>query len=331
MTLRGVLRQGARITVQRVLWMVAAHRPTVTLFNDIYRRLGTNKRAGLQSRFAKIFRDGNHALADGRWVVQFAGRDITIPLRSDRAWLDWDAALSVLGHEPEIKETYRTLLSGRARPDLFVDIGANYGMHSLLFLVSGVDTISFEPNSSCNAYIRELCEVNDVTPRLEHLALGAEHGQLELLYPERETWLGSLDAAVVDRLRTSVELCHENVTVRILDDYLAQLEGRRVLVKIDVEEHEHAVLAGATETLRRLRPLVLFESHRGNRRQPVFDLFERQGYRLAHVPLISGAPLRLVPRDEFLGSPRDNFFALPAERLTANGPTTPDHLFEETR
>jgi FkbM family methyltransferase len=309
--------------------MVAAHRSALTLFNVLYRRLGTNVHAGLQSRFAKIFRDGDHALAEGRWVVKFAGRDITIPLRSDRAWLDWDAALSILGHEPAIKQTYSTLLMSTARPDLFIDIGANYGMHSLLFLVCGVETIAFEPNRNCLSYIRELCKLNGVTPRLEHAALGAAHGRLELVFPERETWLGSLDPDVIKRLGTTDELRRESVSVRMLDDFLPQLEGRRVLIKIDVEELEHAVLTGAAETLRRHRPLILFETHRGKHRPPVFDLFEREGYRLAHIPLRPGEPLRMVSRDEFLGSDRDDFLAVPAERLAADGSTKPEGLFAE--
>lgn len=327
MTLKRIVRGGARLAVQRALWIVAARPSALALFNVIYRKLGTGAQAGMQARFAKIFREGSHTLAPGRWVVKFAGRDVTIPLRSDRAWLDWDAALSVLGHEPAIKQTYHTLLTGTSRPDLFVDIGANYGMHSLLFLVAGVETIAFEPNSSCLSYIRELCEVNGVTPRLEHAAVGAEPGKFELFFPERETWLGSLDPAVVERLRTTGDLRHESVVVRTLDDFLPQLEGRRTLIKIDVEDHEHAVLTGAAETLRRYRPLVLFETHMGGQRPPVFDLFERHGYRLAQIPLLPGEALRLVDRADFLGSHYDDFLAVPSERLGADGVAKPEQLF----
>lgn len=320
-------RRGMRRVVERIIFVLAARAWTLRLLNALYLRLGPSTQVGLHSRFAKIYREGQHRLARSTWTIPFAGHAIAIPMRPDQAWLDWDAALSLLGHERAIKDTYSTLISSSRSPDLFVDVGANYGTHSLLFLKAGVETLTFEPNSTCHPYFREICAFNGVTPRLEHAALGSEDGQLELYFPERETWLGSLNPEVIQQLKSLPAVRSERVKVRRLDDYATLFEGRRALIKIDAEDYEYAVLSGASETLRRHRPLVVFEAHRGNGRRALFDLFGSLKYAIAYLPIVEGAPIRVADRDAFLVHPNDDFLAVPQERFTASGTADPDQLF----
>jgi hypothetical protein len=64
-------------------------------------------------------------------------------------WLDWFLALATLGDDSTVKKTYAAIVSSSRKPDLFLDVGANYGTHSLLFLAHGIRTWSFEPNARC--------------------------------------------------------------------------------------------------------------------------------------------------------------------------------------
>ena len=282
--------------------------------NAVYNRLGTATHERLQSRFAKIFRE-REAQSDKRrtWTIRFAGSDIVLPLSPQRMWLDWDAALSTNGHEISVKQTYATLLSAPDRPDLFLDVGANYGTHSLLFLAHGVTTVSFEPNASCHAYFQEICSLNGVSPRLEKVAVGETNGTAELCFPEGETWLGSIDVGTVSRLEHEMTLVRTQVPVRPLDDYLDLALGKRVLLKIDAEGHEVAILRGAAELLKRVRPRVLFESwaDEAEKRRELLALFSSSGYRLARLPLMPGIPPRFIGRDAFLVEPNGDFIAIP--------------------
>ena len=66
------------------------------------------------------------------------------------------------------------------------------------------------------------------------------------------------------------------VPTRRLDDYQPLFEGRRLLVKIDVEGAEHLVFAGAMEVMRKFRPVFFcecFELHK-------LSAVVRQGYRV---------------------------------------------------
>jgi len=120
-----------------------ANRTCRACLNAAYRGLTLDQQATVHARFAKLFRERGELREPGFWTVRFAGRRVRMPLRPFSMWLDWDNAVSLSGHDIEVKKTYLSLLGSRRRPELFLDIGANYGTHSLLFLVHGVDTIAF--------------------------------------------------------------------------------------------------------------------------------------------------------------------------------------------
>jgi FkbM family methyltransferase len=176
------------------------------------------------------------------WKIVFEGKTILMPLTPERFWLDWDSAVSIVGNDVEVKDTYAALIQSRDAPELFIDIGANYGTHSLLFLVHGIETLSFEPNRSCHDYFRRVCELNRVVPTLETVALGDRVDCVELSYPERDTWLGSTDAEVVKRLVAGQALVTQAVQQKMLDEYLEKIRNKRTLIKLDTEGNELTVL-----------------------------------------------------------------------------------------
>ncbi|WP_077145349.1 FkbM family methyltransferase, partial [Sphingopyxis sp. KK2] len=124
--------------------------------------------------------------------------------------------------------------------DLFVDIGANIGSFTILAAkVSGADVIAFEPDSNTVATLERNIAANEVGGRVEvHTsALGDR---------EQELWFTSgMDTInhVADDDTPGAVRVHGTT----LDTVLA---GRApLLIKIDVEGHEPAVIAGAQKTL----------------------------------------------------------------------------------
>ena len=302
-----------RPLVERLLRSLIRNAPTRRLLNSVYLRLGRGAIEFVYARTAKIFRDAGGWSGADAWTVRFAGRPVTVPLRGDRMWLDWDQAVSILGHEPEIKRTYASLLGGASRPDLFVDVGANYGTHSLLFLVAGVETLTFEPNDGCHEYFREACAANGVAPNLQPIALGAKPGQVALYFPPGETWLGSTEPSVIEQLRSEgrVQLERRDVEVRTLDQYADRFAGRRTLLKIDAEGHELAILRGAERVLHDHRPIVIFEALPESDRDGVAKLFAGAGYDIGTIP--ADGPWRAVPLGEYVTAPVSDFLARPRE------------------
>ncbi len=293
-----------------VRWF-AARSASRKLMNALYRNLTFAQMSVLHKYCAGIFREGHVQVDPGQWTIKFAGKRISLPLTRQRIWLDWETALSILGHEVEIKATYASLIRSSRRPELFIDIGTNYGTHSLLFLVHGIDSISFEPNKACHAYFKEACSLNHVRPNIQGFALGDTNGSAELCFPEKATWMGTTRASARAELESRFKLVTRTVEQRRLDDFRDSFANRRLLIKIDTEGNEHRVLLGAIETLREYRPPVIFESFIDSR-APLFDFFDELGYKLMPLPWSPEASTPCLERQEFIGSTSCNFIAIPA-------------------
>ena len=284
------------------------------MLNALYLKLSHSQRAYFQRRFSKAFRNGADHGRDGYWEVVFGDKRILMPLRRGNFWLDWDNAVSIVGHDIEVKQTYEALIaSPLERPELFIDVGANYGTHSLLFLVHGIEAITFEPNSSCHDLFRMICELNGVHPRLEALALGDQTGYVEFSYPERDTWLGSTEPEVVDRLKRSEILVTERVEQRILDEFLSSIGNKRTLIKIDTEGNELSVLKGAEKVLDETRPRIIFECFSEGEKSRIFDHFAGVSYSVYSLPWSPNARSDALGKEQFIAGSATNFIALPSE------------------
>jgi len=239
---------------------------------------------------------------------------LVMPLRSSSLWLDWDCAISVLGHDREIKETYLRLINARA-VDSFVDVGANYGMHSLIFLCNGIRAMTVEPNPDCVRYFKDIAERNHVKTDIRNVALGCGFGEVVLSYPERELWLGTVSYVPGPPPKNDPGWNHVRCAMTTLDEVTNGINGQKILVKIDTEGHELAVLKGAARLLREKRPLVIFESFRGEMRPQLFDLIVNSGMGIRRLPwaVAADGPGGCMGRDDFLSCDATNFIAVPEE------------------
>jgi FkbM family methyltransferase len=279
---------------------------TRSLLNQFYLLLGDHSRARFQARYARLFRERGR-LSAGEWSVRFLGRLIRLPMRPEWSWLDWDGAVSIVGHDIEVKQTYAALIE-LEKPAAFLDVGANYGSHSILFLSAGVPTISFEPNPHCRHYFEAACALNGINGRWEAVALGHEEGHVDLVYPKASAWLGSVDAGIAANLKASGEVETQRVEMRRLDDYIGDIPSGPVVVKIDVEGLELQVIEGATRLFTERRPKVIFESNDARGRLELFNALDARGHEVHELPWRpSQKPIAL---QAFIDSKRQNFIAL---------------------
>jgi len=133
-----------------------------------------------------------------------------------------------------------------------LDIGANIGNHSLSFAEHYDKCISFEPNPRTYSVLKLNSElVSNIHPK--NIGLSDHKGELPLFTDFknvgasslRQEWNKSIDSSCVVPLDT-------------LDNVIASNE-RIGLIKIDVEGYEWFVLKGGEKTIRREKPIILFE------------------------------------------------------------------------
>ena len=160
-----------------------------------------------------------------------------------------------------------------------VDVGANYGLYSLLVARIGRRVIAFEPNP---AVAERLEGTLGRQIEIHKIALSDHPGSASLYIPLRGgiyvTGWGSLETDThqgVDRAEVRVETA-------TLDSFNLSDIG---LIKIDVEGHEWPMLLGAVETLQRNEPNLIIEID--ERRSPgnlrlITDMLTGMGYE-GHV------------------------------------------------
>jgi FkbM family methyltransferase len=172
----------------------------------------------------------------------------------------------------------RTLRAG----DLFVDVGANIGLYTLIALETGANVIAIEPQSTALEQLLGNLELNRYSADVVPSAVAQKPGRLAMSGrdPNRQ--------ALVDRTGQK-----ELVDVTTLDRVI----GDRVVhgVKIDVEGAERLVLEGAACALREHRvQLIQLEWNRtslenfGESRTPTARLLADLGYEFYRPDALGG-------------------------------------------
>jgi len=173
-------------------------------------------------------------------------------------------------------------LCGRLRPgDTAVDVGTFKGAYTYWMRRSvgpRGDVVAFEPQPGQAAYLRSVVAAmkwRNVT--IEAQGVSNTSGELPLVQPR-----SGHEATFVVRNRTERTCETVVVPVTTLDAYFRDRATKPGFVKIDVEGHESAVLAGAMETLTTGRPALLVEIEARHRAdgdvRPVVELLASLGY-----------------------------------------------------
>lgn len=177
--------------------------------------------------------------------------------------------------------TTQAILAAVLRPDSHViDIGANRGevLEQMIHLAPDGRSLAYEPIPDLARRLAQRFPQTIVRP----VALSQEAGTSTFHYVS--------DAPAYSGLRLRDDLPSEaqrvdQITVEVgrLDDDLP--EGfQPALIKVDVEGAEVGVLRGATSTLQRFKPVVLFEHGRADLYETtsdeLWDLLTGSGYRI---------------------------------------------------
>lgn len=158
--------------------------------------------------------------------------------------------------------------------DIFVDVGANIGNHTVFFAGPLQRHVyAFEPERGNLANLSANLDANGLGDRVQifDCALGSEPGaaRLEQRIPG--------NSGTFYTVASNFEAADE-VEVNRLDDLLVDFPVRLGLLKIDVEGAEISVLDGAETVLRRDLPYVVVEAHDGLTYRRALERLVPHGY-----------------------------------------------------
>ncbi len=176
-----------------------------------------------------------------------------------------------------------------------LDIGANIGNHAVIWSRLFETVLCFEPNPQMGAILRANLALNDCgNVHVIEVGLGPDDAELPFSFHEEgNDGTGTFAKGMGDR---SLPVRHGD---RLIDTL--ELGGTAItFVKCDVEGFERSVFEGLAETLRRHRPVIVFESNSAQVGEQSWDLLRSVGYdqlyALQHTAQSASPFLREVTR-----------------------------------
>ncbi len=161
-----------------------------------------------------------------------------------------------------------------------VDAGANIGNHALFFSAFFETVFAFEPNP---ATFRLLAINAGLTGNIRCFDFGLSDVDGEAAFQVPKLNIGG--ARIVPDKAAQNDFA-KRIAIRRLDG-VADIASREIgLIKIDVEGNELSVLKGAAETIKRCKPIVIFEQQQReftDGRSPCIDFLRASGYTAFHV------------------------------------------------
>ena len=211
-------------------------------------------------------------MLDKQWVppktLEEKVRDFIVPdwLRiRERAWRERRKG------EKEIK-LIPQLLSNCNRA---IDIGANVGVWSYWLSKYAKQVESFEPNPKIFSALKNI-KIKNVNSY--NIALSNKTGSVDLLIPKGSKGFSNQGASLSS---IKVQGEHKSITIEAkrLDEYnFLDVD----FIKIDVEGHEHEVIEGARETIKKFKPTMVIEMEEKHNQIPIEEQIssvEKMGYQ----------------------------------------------------
>ncbi|MBJ7311890.1 FkbM family methyltransferase [Rugamonas sp. CCM 8940] len=163
----------------------------------------------------------------------------------------------------------------------FLDIGAYWGMYSLLFAKAGLasEIFAFEADRHNFAQLQSNVFLNGAARQIKAFNKAVSESD-HLMYAWDSTSHPDGNRGGVGMVHQGFEYATMEVDGVTLDSFLG-LKDRNLIVKIDVEGHEQHVLLGMERTVKENRILMQVEVYEPQ--QPVtFAILERMGLRRIH-------------------------------------------------
>jgi FkbM family methyltransferase len=189
-----------------------------------------------------------------------------------------------------------TLAALSLRSGLFVDVGANIGVFSILSsAVLGRSCLAFEPLPDAAAVLEDTVSRYDLPVKVSRVALSNHAGQAEFFVSAQTDSSSGLNR----RFRPVKDTL--TVDVAPLDDIVGDQEI--ALVKIDTETTEPQVLEGCESLISRQKPLLIVEVLQGRTEDQLQAFVDRKNYVAYHIDERDV----WTPSDSVAGDPHYNF------------------------
>ncbi|MEP6863404.1 MAG: FkbM family methyltransferase [Deltaproteobacteria bacterium] len=215
-------------------------------------------------------------------VVKVDGLELSIDPRTEIGGVLWRGD----DFERQERDIAAELFAAGDPTRAIVDVGAHIGLHVLAWArrFEHAEVVAIEPGAA-GAMLRRNVGRNELGERIDVIecALSDHVGEADLYLARDDAY-----TALTDTRRHPI-MATTRVAVRTLDSVAAELAVPLGLVKIDVEGHEDAVIAGGRACIARDKPVLFVEIYGGvaSNRDPEATIATVRG--LGYAAFVVGA------------------------------------------
>ena len=174
------------------------------------------------------------------YLARMSGADVTRTAYGVLMRSNWGDFTFELCYHGSYGRTLSDLLTAQRTPFIFLDIGANQGLYSLIAAANPqcAQVYSFEPVAATLTILRDNIQLNHHAGRVTVFPFGISDRDEELLISIKPGHSG------VASLHHAVGADSERIRVRTMANVASEIVPRELplIVKIDVEGHERTVL-----------------------------------------------------------------------------------------
>ncbi len=157
----------------------------------------------------------------------------------------------------KLRQVYEIVLARRPQ-GAFLDVGANWGLHTYPFAAHGYRCVSFEPQSACCRFIERVRTLNQfANVEVMQGVVGADSAAKVPFFESEIEAFSSMDQRHVARF--NFPFTPRMVDMFTIDSICAERKLVPSFVKIDAEGFEWEVVRGGLRVLETTRPAILVE------------------------------------------------------------------------
>jgi FkbM family methyltransferase len=163
--------------------------------------------------------------------------------------------------EKQIKFLYDWVKKNK--PNIFIDIGANFGIYSLRIskLFQILKVIAFEPVLTTFNKLKMNIKINNLGRRIKtyNIGLSNTNGLKKMVALKRRNYIqsGGFSFNIPKRKLTNEEITQYHKTIK--GDGILKFKKKKIVIKIDVEGYENKVLFGIKNLLNNNKILLQIE------------------------------------------------------------------------
>ncbi|HBS86798.1 MAG: hypothetical protein A2W91_12270 [Bacteroidetes bacterium GWF2_38_335] len=262
----------------RILIFLLKYKKTSGIFNFVYERLPYRAVRYIvdkieQPKFSFIWKI---LLDNGKIIKTKVDKDDIKTWQFALSYKWQDPLLNVIENKTE--QFYRN------KNLLWIDVGSNLGLRSLIPLSKGKSVLFVEPNKELNTINNERCRMNlfsDYT--IFNCGVGEKDDELEI-YIDKSSYLSSFDKTISQGFELQRV---EKVAVKTLDSIFYGLNRGfdSLYIKIDTEGFEEKVLLGSKKIITEYKPDFVIEiNEKGNHFNSIINQMKDSGYRVFELP-----------------------------------------------